>query len=235
MEWTAPVLCGGKPLAGTGMWRSAVTEGLCSTCFQLREADRRTRLFDAQSKQRLITLFGGIRPYREFTFERYRVATGNRVAFERTRRFDASRDNLYLWGACGVGKTHLACAAARRMVQAGRTVERLIAPELTRSLRMRPPDEESAGIDRLIRVEVFVLDDLGMGTETSYFRQVLQEVLDGRWSQDRAGLVVTSKYSLANLAEKMNDDTIPSRLAGVCQVIEITGPDHRVPLARMKR
>ena len=50
----------------------------------------------------------------------------------------------------------------------------------------------------------------------------------GRDFSDRAGLVVTSAYSLGALAEKLGEDTIPSRLAGMCQVLEIQGFDHRL-------
>jgi hypothetical protein len=39
---------------------------------------------------------------------------------------------------------------------------------------------------------------------------------------------VTSRYSLNGLAQKFNDDTIPSRLAGMCEVMEIKGLDHRL-------
>jgi chromosomal replication initiation ATPase DnaA len=51
---------------------------------------------------------GGEKPYREFTFERYKVTPGNRRAYERSKTFDPAAENLYLWGPSGVGKTHLA-------------------------------------------------------------------------------------------------------------------------------
>jgi len=34
------------------------------------------------------------------------------------------------------------------------------------------------------------------------------------------------------LAAKLDDDTIPSRLAGMCKVISMTGPDRRLPTSR---
>jgi DNA replication protein DnaC len=94
---------------------------------------------------------------------------------------------------------------------------------------MKEPQEEHAAINEMVEVDVLVLDDLGSGSDTAYNRQILQEILDGRDFADRAGLVVTSKYSLSDLAAKMNDDTIPSRLAGKCQILEINGIDHRLP------
>ena len=39
---------------------------------------------------------------------------------------------------------------------------------------MKVPDQEQAAIDRFALVQVLVLDDLGMGHETAFARQVLQ-------------------------------------------------------------
>jgi DNA replication protein DnaC len=177
---------------------------------------------------RLISLGGGEKPYREFRFETFRVMPTNRLAFLRASGFNPGRDNLYLWGPCGVGKTHLAFATARRHCEEGLSVEFLKPPQLMRRVRRRDPDEEQQAVDRYVRADVFVLDDLGIGHETAYARQVFQEILDGRDFAYRAGLVVTSKYSLDALAAKLGDDTITSRLAGMCRVIEIRGPDGRL-------
>jgi DNA replication protein DnaC len=93
---------------------------------------------------------------------------------------------------------------------------------------MKDPEQEQTAVDEFVRVEVLVFDDLGSGSDTTYSRQILQEILDGRDFKDRGGLVITSKYSLSGLAQKLNDDTIPSRLAGMCRVVELKGPDHRL-------
>jgi DNA replication protein DnaC len=73
-----------------------------------------------------------------------------------------------------------------------------------------------------------VLDNLGPGLDTPFSRQILQEILDHRENHDRAGLLVTSRYSLDDLAAKLADDAIPSRLAGLCEVIQIGGRDGRL-------
>ena len=162
---------------------------------------------------RLIALGGGEKPYRQFRFESFTVTPANQLAFTSARSFNPERDSLYFWGACGVGKTHLAFAAARRMLEAGRTVEFQKPPQLMRKVRMKEPEEEQRAIHRFVRSETFVLDDLGIGTDTAYARQIFQEILDGRDYADRFGLIVTSKYSLDGLAAKLDDDTISSRLA----------------------
>jgi len=178
--------------------------------------------------RRLVKIMGGPRPASEFTFERFRVASENRLAFERARTFAPRQENLYFWGSCGVGKTHLAYAIGRTAVEEDRPVKILKAPEITRSLRMRDPEHEQRALEELARVEVFILDDLGMGTDTPFFRQILQEVLDRRHYRGHGGLVITAKYSLDQLAAKLGEDSIPSRLAGMCTVVLVGGTDHRL-------
>jgi DNA replication protein DnaC len=99
---------------------------------------------------------------------------------------------------------------------------------------MKDPEQEQEVLDRLTRADILVLDNMGSGPDSSFSRSILQEILDGRLFRDRAGLVVTSKYSINQLADKMADDTIPSRLAGMCWVIEVRGQDGRL-VYRMDR
>jgi DNA replication protein DnaC len=229
-EWVPAIFLGGKPLAGTGVWRSQLSDGICAGCHAASEARRADLARSLGRRCDLVRLLGGEKPYREFTLERFEVTPGNRLGFERAREFNPAIENLYLWGPCGVGKTHLAYDMARRAFEETLSVAILSAWQLTRRVRMREPALEQGAIDELVNVEVLVLDDLGAGSDTAYARQILQEVLDGRTFADRAGLVVTGKYSLDDLAHKLGDDSIPSRLAGLCQVIELRGPDRRIPL-----
>jgi DNA replication protein DnaC len=218
----------GETLPGTAVWRSQLVDELCPACQAARETNQeKVRRADALRGE-LVRLLGGDKPYRKFVFDRFCVAAGNRLAFEAARRFDCSRHNLYLWGPCGVGKTHLACAAGRSCFEQGHSMMVVTPLQLSRKVRMKDPDQEQVAVDRFVQVPVLILDDLGMGHETVFIRQVLQEILTGRDFSDRAGLLVTSPYSLGGLAEKLGEDMIPSRLAGMCQVFEVNGFDHRL-------
>lgn len=231
-EWIPSVLVRGRPLAGTGVWRSSLSDGICASCHNLEQAIESREKQLRQVRQELVGLLGGERHYREFTFERYNTTAKNRLALERTKNFDPSTDNLYLWGPCGVGKTHLALATAGRAYRETLSVRVLPAFQLSRKLRMKDPAEEQAIINEWVSTEVLVLDDLGVGSNTAFVRQILQELLDGRTVAERGGLLITSKYSLDELAMKLTDDAIPSRISGLCNVIEIKGDDYRTLLSR---
>jgi DNA replication protein DnaC len=231
-EWVPAVLLNGKALAGTGVWRSQLVDGRCPACVSALETNRQKEQRERVLRSELIRLLGGEKPYREFTFERYKVAPGNQLAYECSKHFNPATDHLYLWGPCGVGKTHLAYAIARKCSEETLSVEIVPAYQLSRKVRMRDPDQEQAAIDQFVCSDALVLDDLGTGPDTPYSRQLLQEILDGRDFHDRAGLVITSKYSLSALAQKLDDDSIPSRLAGMCQVVETRGPDARLTIRK---
>src|SRR5437879_5621644 len=112
-EWVPAVLLNGKPLAGTAVWRSQLIARRCLACQAASESEREKEERARLRRSDLVELLGGEKPYREFTFERYKVMPANQLGFERSKSFNPACDNLYLWGPCGVGKTHLAYAIAR--------------------------------------------------------------------------------------------------------------------------
>ena len=231
-EWVPAILLNGKPIAGTGVWRSQLLEGRCPACQAGLEAQHQQEQRAIQLRRNLIQLLGGEKPYREFTFERYEVTPGNRLAYERCNNFNPATENLYLWGPCGVGKTHLAYATARHAFEETLSVAIVRAYQLSRKIRMKGPEQEQEAIDEFAQGDILVLDELGVGPHTAYTRQLLQEILDQRDFATRAGLLVTSPYSLGDLAAELGDDTIPSRLAGMCQVIAVRGHDFRLTIRK---
>lgn len=225
-DWVAPAKVGDKLLAGTGVWRSALSDGLCADCVDAAEQRlRKDRQATARRKQFIRMV--GVKPYRRFTFGQYRLTADNRAAFDYAQQFDASTQNLYLWGSCGVGKTHLAVAILRSALARGTSISLVTPFQLVRKLRMKTPEDEQQTVDAFARVGVLVIDDLGTGTASSFGRQALQEILDARDFHDRAGLVITSQWSPERLANRWNDRAIPSRLNGMCRVLQIKGADGR--------
>lgn len=169
-----------------------------------------------RKKGRDIYRLGGLKAYNQFTLAKYT----NKPAIESCSVFPTF--NLFLWGTAGTGKTHLATAIIRE--HDGMVIK---PQRIYRDCRgLKDGAEEQAAIDRFVNIPFLVIDDLGI-YETNFAYSVLVEIIDGRDMGDKKGLIITSNLSLDSLAEKMKDDRISSRLAGMCKVIEITGKDMR--------
>lgn len=101
--------------------------------------------------------------------------------------------------------------------------------EIFREMRScKSAPEESELINDYADILVLMIDDLGVSKETEFSSQVLYEIIDRRYMAMRGGLIITSNLSLDEFCEKTGDDRIASRLAQMCNIITLTGKDHRL-------
>ena len=198
--------------------------GLCPDCTDNR--DTNIRLLAKQKL--LIEACLGARGLREFNFESFKQSPENLEGFKACRDFNPLAHNLFLYGSCGSGKTHLAGAAWRKRVEDGMVCEFLKHPELPRLFRQKEADEEKILLKRFSEFDVLVIDDIGVGRATEFSNQILYEILDLRINNYKNGLILTSNLPLEDFAAKVGDDRLPSRIAGMCKVIKIGGKDHRL-------
>lgn len=200
--------------------------GLCMGC-ELRADERKNGA--ARLERRLVEMMG-LRGAEEFTFERFRQSPGTAAAYGAARNFNPLAENLYLCGAAGTGKTHLAGSVTRAWLTArgAAAVEFHKVPRLLRWFHLRKPSEYDEEIERLAKLHVLVLDDLGVEKSSEYNLGTLYEIIDARYMARREGLVVTSNLAPQELAKKMDDDRFPSRLFGMCAPHEMVAPDARL-------
>lgn len=199
-------------------------DGLCPDCSKKRiyEAGKAAR------QQMFIEACLGKRGLKEFKFELYKQDAGNAEAYAACLGFNPSAHNLYLYGTCGNGKTHLAGAAFRKRVEDGLPCEFINPPALSRLFRKKEVEEERFLLKKFVEFEVLVINDLGVGRSTEFANQIFYEILDARINNYRNGLIITSNLSLEDFALKSGDDRLPSRIAGMCKVIKVVGPDYRI-------
>ena len=206
--------CDCRTLVQVDMSINSNTNIVCEKC-------NAVRVKRAEQKQRedVINRLGGLKAYNRFTLARFT----NKTAMELSAVFPAV--NLFLWGAAGTGKTHLATAIIREHDGI------VIKPQkIYRDCRgIKDGAAEQAAIDRYVNIPFMVIDDLGI-YETNFAYSVLVEIIDGRDMGDKKGLIITSNLSLDSLAEKMKDDRVTSRIAGLCKSVEIKDRDHRLDL-----
>ena len=148
----------------------------------------------------------------------------------------ADGHGLYLFGSPGVGKTHTAAALAIEQARRFRRVRFTTLLDLQARIKAtydgKGSEEEALG--PYLSADLLVLDDLGKEQATAWSQQVLYRIIDTRYADERT-TVITSNYRRSQLAARLafsDDDTmarsIVSRLAEMCESVEITGKDRRL-------
>lgn len=165
-----------------------------------------------------------------FTLENFKSPTqSHENAKELALKYRPGTENLFLWGPCGTGKSHLAIAILQEWAGAMRGsvgYERM--SELMRFIRgMRGADEVDF-IENLAARRLLVLDDLGVGRGTEFMLSVVYEIIESRAHRGRAGLVITSNLGPEALSEKFGDDRLSSRISGMFTVHRMEIDDWRV-------
>lgn len=203
---------------------------ICPECMKIKELEE-NKIIEKEKQERIdrhkIEIFGGIKIL-DLTYDKFIVNQNNKEVFEISQNFDYTKDNIYIYGQCGCGKTHLAGAILNKFMDKQTNIAFHTLFSLSRSLRMKEPDEENQILQKYIQADIFILDDLGIGKTSEFGLQILYEIIDGRDKNNKTGLVITSNLSLADLSLKLQDDRLSSRLAGMCKILFLEGNDYRL-------
>jgi DNA replication protein DnaC len=179
------------------------------------------------------------RKYRGVSFERPPVTqiaepvvrAVHRYVDEVGERLD-SGDGLWLEGDVGTGKTTLAMLVSRAALDAGRSVAIYSLPRLLSEIRATY-DADSEGsyvdfIDRLARVDLLHVDDLGAERSNPWVLEQLYAIVNARY-EDQRSILITTNLPLDELAEQITERTV-SRLKEMCDVLPLYGADARARL-----
>ena len=140
-----------------------------------------------------------------------------------------ARKWLYLWGAVGLGKSHLLVGAARALHVTGYSGRVVVdsSPHLVRRVQSGYGKGDSDQIvDARVSADVWMLDDLGRGKQKDDAVAIISEILhsrEGRWT------FITSNYMRQGLPSRHEDyETLASRLGPrSCVIVEAKGRDRR--------
>ncbi|GAA0347723.1 ATP-binding protein [Actinoallomurus spadix] len=129
---------------------------------------------------------------------------------------------LLLGGPTGVGKSWTAWKSIETLVHNGwRGVWSLVTGYRLSRLIAPPVDDEE--LDRLARVDLLVIDDLGSAPVTDWTGSHLGGLVDERWSHRRPSILTTNVQQIGGLV----GPRAASRLADGMTAVVLDGPDRR--------
>lgn len=139
-------------------------------------------------------------------------------------------ENVLLFGASGLGKTHLACSIGYGLVDAGIRVKFMPATDLVQSLQRAKAELKLTDLlNKLDRYAVLIVDDLGYTQKTEQETSVLFELIAHRY--ERHSLVITSNQAFESW-DKLFDDSVMTvaaidRLVHHATIIHCQGESYR--------
>jgi DNA replication protein DnaC len=148
---------------------------------------------------------------------------------------DDSLAGLFLGGTSGVGKSHLAGAAAWRYLDR-RSLRWITATDLLAYSKSDfGSDEHAKALEVVTGTTALVIDDLDKVPPRDYAAQLLFGAIQKRVDAG-APLLVTSNLTLEGIRRLLPErfgDSIVSRLSGYCACFAMTGRDRRLDGTRV--
>ncbi|MEC8858803.1 MAG: IS21-like element helper ATPase IstB [Pseudomonadota bacterium] len=138
--------------------------------------------------------------------------------------------NVMLFGASGVGKTHLASALGYALIEHGVRVKFMPATLLVQQLQKAKAELRlNDALNKLDRYAVLIVDDIGYVRKTEQESSVLFELIAHRY--ERGSLIITSNQSFEDW-DQLFDDTVMTvaaidRLVHNATIIHCEGDSYR--------
>jgi len=145
-------------------------------------------------------------------------------------------ESTYLWGRIGSGKTIQAVCMMlyslkdnfvnRHPIQAIFIPVPELLLEFKASYSAKDGISEEELVEKYSKIPLLVLDDFGVERTTDWSFQLLYIIINRRYENMKM-TIFTSNFSLNELAEKLGDDRIPSRIQQMCKIIKTKNINYR--------
>jgi len=211
----------------------------CKLCDEQREADAKAHAAYAE-EQRVVRMYDAARMpirYRTTGFNNFTASSQPQAAaLQIARKFFTEFDQtcatgqfLIFQGPPGTGKTHLALAVMRNLLHAGASARYFSAIDLIRQLRSgwRKDSERSelAELDALARLDLLVIDEIGVQFSSDAERVQLFDVINRRYADLRPTILVTN-LTLPEIQETLGERVF-DRFREVATVVTFDWPSFR--------
>jgi DNA replication protein DnaC len=168
------------------------------------------------------------------------LTSSQKKALKVSRQYAADfpdvKGGLIYSGGLGVGKTHLAVGVLKEVAAKGRSVlfadSRELIGEIRAAFAENLPIVARRLVERVLSVELLLLDDLGAYHLTSWVQDTFADIINRRFNACLPVLITTNypDQASARNAETLADRIGPrlrSRLYEMCRRLHLAGEDHR--------
>lgn len=209
----------------------------------LKEATEEFERWKIVEKKRILDdyiLRSGLGPrFSERTFDNFTVDTEwQKAALSITQNFCQNMiekknrgQGLLLSGSVGTGKTHLAAAAAIRLMGHGIETIYGTATQMLSEIKNGWSTDDSRILRKLSRVPLLVIDDLGKEYSKkidgwSWAQEQFFQIINERY-ENYSPMIITTNHDIPQLSKVMGD-AIVSRLIECCKGVRCVGDDYRM-------
>lgn len=175
----------------------------------------------------------------EFDFSVERGVQKSRILDLANCKWIEKKQNLFLIGPAGSGKTYLACALARQACILGHTAKYIRLPRLLNETMIAKADGSYMQLmAQLNKTDVVIFDDWGIGKLTEEQRRDLLEIIEDRY--ELRSIIITSQLPVANwydlIGEPQIADAILDRLVHSAHKLELkTKQSMREKMTTLKK
>ncbi|WP_275555251.1 DNA replication protein DnaC [Mixta sp. Marseille-Q2659] len=189
----------------------------------------------AMKMQRILGRSGIRELHMNCSFDNYRVENeGQRKALEQARRyadeFDHSIASFVFSGRPGTGKNHLAAAIGNHLILRGKSVLIVTVADLMSIIKGTFSGDSDRTEEHLLHdfstVDLLVIDEIGMQTESRYEKVIINQIVDRRSSSKRpTGMLTNLDHS--NMVKLLGERVMDRMRLGQSLWVTFNWDSHR--------